>query len=390
MKKMFLDIFFQQFSVAVSAVILLVFHFFIGRFGGTQVYGEFSFIMAVLSFYAILMDGGFKTLIFRESVGGSVKQLKRNAFSYSFLTASAGIAIFTFIFGSFGLSLVSVLFFFLFVFINMIFAEIKGKGNFRLEGFLNVCLRLLQLVSVVLIIKFISPFSIFTAMSLSFVIFILFIYKRVGLKEWLGGFNIDFGILKLAFPFIVIDFLTSIYFRIDIIIINYLLDKNSVALYSSAYKFVEGLILIFTPVTLVIFRKFREKHLGGERQKSLIFATLGLSFVFSVICILFFMKFGDNIMLLTFGKEYVSAVPVLLVLGFSLIFVFPNGFLTQFAIAANRERYYALTVTAVTFVNILLNIILIPSLGINGAAYATIASEMILFLFLFTKTLQRI
>ena len=62
----------------------------------------------------------------------------------------------------------------------------------------------------------------------------------------------------------------------------------------------------------------------------------------------------------------------------ALIFILPNGVLTQAAIARNRESVYAVAAGGAALVNIGLNLALIPKFGGLGAAWATIVTEMFL------------
>ena len=66
----------------------------------------------------------------------------------------------------------------------------------------------------------------------------------------------------------------------------------------------------------------------------------------------------------------------------ALIFILPNGVLTQAAIAQNIEHLYAVAAGAAALVNIGLNFVLIPRFGGLGAAWATIVTDAFLTVFL--------
>ena len=76
----------------------------------------------------------------------------------------------------------------------------------------------------------------------------------------------------------------------------------------------------------------------------------------------------------------------------ALIFILPNGVLTQAAIAQNIEHLYAVAAGAAALVNIGLNFVLIPRFGGLGAAWATIVTEaalMVVLVFGLAKKLKR-
>ena len=85
-------------------------------------------------------------------------------------------------------------------------------------------------------------------------------------------------------------------------------------------------------------------------------------------------------MLFVFGQEYLHAGQLLPILLFALLFILPNYILTQSTIALNKELFFAKIVLFVAFLNILLNLLVIPIYGAQGAAWTTIFSEGVLFL----------
>lgn len=100
--------------------------------------------------------------------------------------------------------------------------------------------------------------------------------------------------------------------------------------------------------------------------------------------------YSKEIVLLCFGQGYHDSVRLLPWLLVALIFVLPNGVLTQAAIAQNSERFYALAAGGGAVVNIVLNSILIPRFGGLGAAWATIATEVFLSICLVLGLRRRI
>jgi len=53
---------------------------------------------------------------------------------------------------------------------------------------------------------------------------------------------------------------------------------------------------------------------------------------------------------------------------------------TSLAMAAGQERTFAMSVTVASVINVLLNLLLIPFYGATGAAIATVAAELVVFL----------
>jgi O-antigen/teichoic acid export membrane protein len=117
---------------------------------------------------------------------------------------------------------------------------------------------------------------------------------------------------------------------------------------------------------------------------------MGLLLFSAAVCILAGGSvFNREILFFTFGREYAAAAMLLPWLLAALVFILPNTVLTQATIAVNKERIYAVAATLGAVANIGLNWVLIPEFGGLGAAWATIATEGILSVFLLWSLWQR-
>jgi len=87
---------------------------------------------------------------------------------------------------------------------------------------------------------------------------------------------------------------------------------------------------------------------------------------------------GEFVFDLFLGKEYQSSVGVFYILLFSVIALYPGTMVTQALIAIDKQKIYMYIALTCTIVNILLNFIFIPRYGIQGAAWATVISDIIL------------
>ncbi|MCK4257158.1 polysaccharide biosynthesis C-terminal domain-containing protein, partial [candidate division WOR-3 bacterium] len=80
-----------------------------------------------------------------------------------------------------------------------------------------------------------------------------------------------------------------------------------------------------------------------------------------------------------FGQGYTSSTPVLQILIWTLAITTIGSIYTQGLIGTGQEKRYAVAMVTGTVSNIILNVIMIPRLGIIGAALATICAELIMF-----------
>jgi O-antigen/teichoic acid export membrane protein len=88
---------------------------------------------------------------------------------------------------------------------------------------------------------------------------------------------------------------------------------------------------------------------------------------------------GTGVMTGLFGPAYRPAgTPFAILMVASAITVVSVNY-TSLAMAAGKERTFAMAVTVASIINVLLNLLLIPSYGMIGAAIATVAAQSVVF-----------
>lgn len=172
----------------------------------------------------------------------------------------------------------------------------------------------------------------------------------------------------------------SIYVKSDIIMIGFLLTEEDVGIYtlsSKIYTIIKALIIAIITVTIP-----RLSAALGNRKND-VYDRL-LNKLRKILCItafpcatgLFFLS--EQVMLLLGGTPYQSGTASLAILCFALaISVFACFYAQGVLVATRKEKYYFVGTIISAIVNIGGNFILIPWLGINGAAITTVLSETI-------------
>ena len=178
--------------------------------------------------------------------------------------------------------------------------------------------------------------------------------------------------LKRGLPFLVISSMGLIQRKTDVLMLGFFVTSADVGVYGAALR-VTGLIGFgLSVVNMTVTPYFSEFYTSGARQKLQKVVSLSAVAVtaFTVAAALGFFLFG-GLILSTFGAEYKDgyAIIVVLVVGKAVgSLVGPVAFLMMMtdheAVASRIEAGGAVC-------NILLNGILIPYLGVVGAAIAT-------------------
>lgn len=191
--------------------------------------------------------------------------------------------------------------------------------------------------------------------------------------------------LHSILPFMLISGMYVINNRADVLMVGYLLGAKAAGIYTVAARCAE--LITFTivalntslaPVVASLYRQNEQERLQRIVTKSsrfLLFVTLPIV----GILVLFSEEF-----LLFWGIEFAEGATVLRLLSLGqLVNVSMGAFLGLLLNMTGHEQYTAFALGFAAIINIILNIILIPVWGINGAATATIISLVFFKILLF-------
>jgi O-antigen/teichoic acid export membrane protein len=178
----------------------------------------------------------------------------------------------------------------------------------------------------------------------------------------------------------------TLYTYIDTVILFVMRTDAETGWYAASYRVYEGLMYAPSAFSTVLTPRFAQlfvddpKRLRAWFQRSLLGSAASAVLVGGVAVWL-----ARPLMLLFYGAAYEAAVPPLQVLAGGLIFVFCTWILHSAAIAIHLDRRLVGTTAIGLVTNIVLNIALIPPLGITGAAWATVIAEAVTVTLLYVQ-----
>ncbi|AFV22752.1 polysaccharide biosynthesis protein [Methanolobus psychrophilus R15] len=172
-------------------------------------------------------------------------------------------------------------------------------------------------------------------------------------------------------------FLTStgvvLYSYADAIMIGYFIDEASVGIYKIAFQLTTFTTLVATTLTITLWPKI--SHWSKKGNKEYIEKAISYSITFSLLLALPIIAggilLGDKILYFFYGAEFAVGYFTLIILFCAQLL---NIFQSLFAmcLSALDKQKDSFKVTAIGAIsNIILNIVLIPLFGIEGAAFAT-------------------
>ena len=209
-------------------------------------------------------------------------------------------------------------------------------------------------------------------------VFLITIYKKTGyeIKQWRFSKKIAVRLLKFSWPLAISVFLISIHMKIDQVMIGNMLNTKQVGVYSIAVRlsefwyFIPAIIISTLMPYFVNLREANQKLYHGRLMQ-----LYSLMFWMGVSVGIFALFFCEDIIRLLFGEAYTGAYS-------ALVFNIWNGIFISQAIARgiwmiseNLQKYRLYNNLIVVNINIVTNIILIPKIGITGAAIATLLTQ---------------
>jgi len=377
-------------KIARTIVTLTVWTYVI-RYLGPEQFGVFSYALSFVFLFNILSDLSLDAVAVKELIAGSRKNellgsiffLKSVGAILAIILIVAATSLEHFDAGSRSIILIMAL--------RMIFQSLGGIDYYfqsRVLSKFTVCSQLLGLASTtalcLLFVHFQKPLTYFAYVVVVEAAVIaagwFFSYRQI--KEKIFSWRIDFKLvkklLKNVWPLILSGMAISVYMRIDQILLKNMLGVAAVGQYSAAVRVSE--VFYFIPMVIaaslfpaIVSANISNRTLYQNRARALFALLAVLSLAISVLMTVF----SPLLIRILFGPQYMPAASVLSIHAWANLFVFWGIIRTRLLINENLQIYSVpyLAITAVA--NIILNLILIPTCGIQGAAIATVISQFI-------------
>lgn len=212
-----------------------------------------------------------------------------------------------------------------------------------------------------------------SAFWLSLVPLWLYARRRIPYRQAHSGRR---GVIRAAGPFGLMALATLLYYRLGILVLGAVGSPSDTACYTIASTIAFGLLMVPNAITTGLLPRLSAPGLAGDRletaRRALRWTTL-LCVAVSIVavgCAPWALKYG-------FGPRYESALaPLVLLLAGTVVIGF-NGILGTVLIAMRRTWVVALQVGVSLAVNASVTLLLVPRFGANGAAIATLATELV-------------
>ena len=186
-------------------------------------------------------------------------------------------------------------------------------------------------------------------------------------------------IFRISFPMLLTAVIWIVIAQTDIIMLGMYSSVSSVGIYAIVVKLALLTSFIIGSINTVVAPSFSEFYYSKniEKLKQIVAGSTRLVFWSTLLLGLFLVVFGKPILGL-FGEEFVIGYWALCLLMFGRLVAASCGSVGYLMNMTGYQKAVSIVLFAGGLLNIVLNYILIPRYGINGAAFASMFSVMFL------------
>jgi O-antigen/teichoic acid export membrane protein len=374
----------------IARLIALVTVLYMIRKLGQEGYGTFALLVNLTAIVSVVLDLGFNVLFVREGARhhDEIQRYLRNVMSVRLFMSVISLLLLAAVVFAFGQGALLAPGFVLMVLTS--YSTLLRNGLYAVQqlGFEAVAVVLESAVLLVLIL--------YGGMTHQGVVYYVWAYaaqygfscvyfsivlaaKRIALIGW----QLDVPLMREWFwkglPFALTFVLTILYFRIDQPLIVAFKGLGQAGLYAAAYKPIESLLFvpitflsIVFPVLSVYYRERRSDllHAVNRFYKGLLLMGWPVSVGIFVL--------AHPLTPLLLGHSFLASEPAMRILALALGIAFVNNAFIGALNASDRQSSFSWAAGWSVIANVVLNLILIPLFGYQGASWATVMTELVL------------
>ena len=240
------------------------------------------------------------------------------------------------------------------------------------------------------VVAFVVPYVLQALVAAVFLLILFRVNSHIRLAEWRFDAGQARKLLSQGWVVYLASFFAVIYLKIDQVMLRWLAGSAEVGVYAIAARFSEIWYFIPTAIVASVFPdmiKLRESNESRftHRLQQLFDGLAVLGMLIAVLVTLI----APWVIPLFLGAHYAESVPILVIHIWASVFIFMRAALSKWILIENALYFSLLTQGLGAVSNIVLNYVLIPLYGGEGAAWATLVSYAIasfIALFLYRRT----
>lgn len=374
----------------IQAALNLIIAMISARYLGPSNYGLINYAASVVAFVVPIMYLGINNILVQELLSQPKKEgeILGTSITLSFLSAIlCMIGVFSFVSianaGERDTILISALYSILLLFQSVDLIQYWFQAKLLSKYTSLAMLASYIMVSGYKIYLLVTQKSVFWfALSNAFdyfliAAFLLAIYRKLGGQKLTFSFSLAKHLLSKGRYYIVSSLMVTIFAQTDKIMIKLMLGESEVGYYSAAVVCAGMTSFIFSAIIDSMRPMIFEKKLVDQTEYELNITRLYAIVIFlSLLQSVGMTIFSKYIILILYGNAYLPAISALRIIVWYTTFSYLGSVRNIWILAESKHQYLWIINLSGALVNIGLNWILIPLLGIDGAAVASLITQI--------------
>ncbi len=361
----------------------------LARVLGTEVFGHLNYILALVALVAPLTAMGMHVLVMRELVEAPEREIEIMSTAAAYRSVGAVVGFLGLLLWAFlspmslmeRLSLVligSAAMLQAFQVVEYFFqAQVSARHVVKMRACVIVTAAVAKLIVVYYHPSLLALAMIYALEYLAWGLgYVLLYHKRGSGFRW-RAINWHYGrqLFKQAVWLILSGVAAVLYLKIDQVMLGVMVSKSEVGIYAVAVRLSEVWYFFAIAIVTSFFAgllKLKQTHTETYQRRlqqlcdGLLITALALAVVVTLL--------ADAVVPWLFGNEYGPAAPILMIHIWASLFVFMRALASKWLIAERLLVFSLVSHGLGATLNIIANLVLIPSLQGEGAAWATLLS----------------
>lgn len=205
----------------------------------------------------------------------------------------------------------------------------------------------------------------------------LYFYRKKGGQKFSVSLSRAKSLFSQSHHYIASALMVTLFSQTDRVMIKNMLDDAATGFYSCAVTCVGMTNFVFAAIIDSMRPSiFENKHQSKEKYENAIEVLYCIIIYLALAQSAAMMILAKPIISLLYGVEYISAIPVLQIMVWYTTFSYIGAVRNIWILAENKQKYLWKINLIGAITNIILNYVMIPILGINGAALATVITQL--------------
>lgn len=373
-----------------QSVLGLIVSMLTARYLGPSNYGKISYAASIVAFVIPIMQLGLNNILVQEFINNPSEEgkiLGTSLLLNLFSSFACIVGVITFVFFANHNDTETILVCALYS-ILLIFQSMELCNYWFQSKYLSKYTSIVSLIAYIVVSSYkifllvthksVYWFAISNALDYMLIgIFSLILYKILGGKRLEFSIKIGEKLFARSRYYIVSSLMVTIFAQTDKIMINQMINSASTGYYSAAVACAGLSSFIFSAI-IDSFRPsiFEAKKQDENKYKLNVIRLYSIVIYLSLLQSLVMTIFAPLIIHILYGSQYDNSINALQIVVWYTTFSYIGSVRNIWILAENNQRYLWKINLSGAITNIVLNFILIPFLGILGAAIASLLTQI--------------